>query len=88
MTDMRLACLRIFRSPIVQDPRRLQQDRLPLTDEELPEYHTASAGNHDAQGVAYAARERGAKANIRMPTITPPLKVDATKAWCRCGAAR
>ncbi|RBP97186.1 threonine ammonia-lyase [Bifidobacterium aemilianum] len=41
---------------------------------------TASAGNH-AQGVAYAARERGAKATIVMPQITPPLKVDATKAY-------
>ena len=39
-----------------------------------------SAGNH-AQGVAYAARERGAKATICMPQITPPLKVDATKAY-------
>ena len=35
---------------------------------------TASAGNH-AQGVAYAARERGAKATILMPQITPPLKL-------------
>ena len=41
---------------------------------------TASAGNH-AQGVAYAARERHAKATICMPQITPPLKVDATKAY-------
>ncbi|MFT8358612.1 threonine ammonia-lyase [Bifidobacterium aquikefiri] len=41
---------------------------------------TASAGNH-AQGVAYAARERGAKATIVMPQITPPLKVDATRAY-------
>lgn len=41
---------------------------------------TASAGNH-AQGVAYAARERGAKATIVMPRTTPPLKVDATKAY-------
>ena len=41
---------------------------------------TASAGNH-AQGVAYAARERGAKATICMPQITPQLKVDATKAY-------
>ena len=41
---------------------------------------SASAGNH-AQGVAYAARERGAKATICMPQITPPLKVDATKAY-------
>lgn len=32
-------------------------------------------------GVAYAARERGAKATICMPQITPPLKVDATKAY-------
>ena len=41
---------------------------------------TASAGNH-AQGVAYAARERHTKATICMPQITPPLKVDATKAY-------
>ncbi|MEE8685278.1 MAG: threonine ammonia-lyase [Bifidobacterium mongoliense] len=41
---------------------------------------TASAGNH-AQGVAYAARERGASAVIVMPRSTPPLKVDATKAY-------
>jgi threonine dehydratase len=41
---------------------------------------TASAGNH-AQGVAYAARERKAQATIVMPQITPPLKVDATKAY-------
>jgi threonine dehydratase len=41
---------------------------------------TASAGNH-AQGVAYAARERGAAATIVMPRTTPPLKVDATKAY-------
>lgn len=41
---------------------------------------TASAGNH-AQGVAFAARSRGAKATIVMPRITPPLKVDATRAY-------
>ncbi len=41
---------------------------------------TASAGNH-AQGVAYAARERGARAVIVMPQRTPPLKVDATRAY-------
>lgn len=41
---------------------------------------TASAGNH-AQGVAYAARERGAAATIVMPRITPPIKVDATRAY-------
>jgi len=52
-----------------------------LSDEELAHgIVTASAGNH-AQGVAYAARERGAKATICMPQITPPLKVDATKAY-------
>ncbi|RGW07348.1 threonine ammonia-lyase [Bifidobacterium pseudolongum] len=52
-----------------------------LTDDELERgIVTASAGNH-AQGVAYAARERGAKATILMPQITPPLKVDATKAY-------
>ena len=52
-----------------------------LSDEQLARgIVTASAGNH-AQGVAYAARERGAKATICMPQITPPLKVDATKAY-------
>ena len=40
---------------------------------------TASAGNH-AQGVAYAARECGAKAVIVMPTTTPLIKVHRTKA--------
>ena len=52
-----------------------------LSDDELAKgIVTASAGNH-AQGVAYAARERGARATIVMPQITPPLKVDATKAY-------
>ena len=40
---------------------------------------TASAGNH-AQGVAYAARECGAKAVIVRPTTTPLIKVNRTKA--------
>ena len=40
---------------------------------------TASAGNH-AQGVAYAAREFGASATIVMPTTTPLIKVNRTKA--------
>lgn len=40
---------------------------------------TASAGNH-AQGVAYAARECGARAVIVMPTTTPLIKVNRTKA--------
>ena len=39
---------------------------------------TASAGNH-AQGVAYAAREFGARAVIVMPTTTPLIKVNRTK---------
>lgn len=41
---------------------------------------TASAGNH-AQGVAYAAKEFGAKAVIVMPTTTPLIKVERTKAY-------
>ena len=40
---------------------------------------TASAGNH-AQGVAYAARSYGCKAVIVMPTTTPLIKVNRTKA--------
>ncbi len=41
-----------------------------------------SSGNH-AQGVAYAARELGAKAIIVMPENAPKIKVAATRA---CGA--
>lgn len=41
---------------------------------------TASAGNH-AQGVAYAAKLYGAKATIVMPTTTPLMKVNRTKAY-------
>ncbi|MGN0466697.1 MAG: threonine ammonia-lyase [Lachnospiraceae bacterium] len=40
---------------------------------------TASAGNH-AQGVAYAAKIFGVKATIVMPTTTPLIKVNRTKA--------
>ncbi len=40
---------------------------------------TASAGNH-AQGVAYAAKVFGAPATIVMPTTTPLLKVNRTRA--------
>lgn len=40
---------------------------------------TASAGNH-AQGVAYAARAYGVKAVVVMPTTTPLIKVNRTKA--------
>lgn len=41
---------------------------------------TASAGNH-AQGVAYAAKLYKAKAVIVMPTTTPLMKVNRTKAY-------
>ena len=41
---------------------------------------TASAGNH-AQGVAYAAKCYGMKAIIVMPTTTPLIKVNRTKAF-------
>jgi len=41
---------------------------------------TASAGNH-AQGVAYAAKLYGVKATIVMPTTTPLIKVNRTKAY-------
>ena len=51
-----------------------------LTDEERDRgLITASAGNH-AQGVAYAARNYGVKATIVMPTTTPLIKVERTKA--------
>ena len=40
---------------------------------------TASAGNH-AQGVAYAARERGVTCEVFMPESTPITKADATMA--------
>ncbi|WP_017208848.1 threonine ammonia-lyase [Clostridium beijerinckii] len=40
---------------------------------------TASAGNH-AQGVAYAAKAYNTKAIIVMPTTTPLMKVNRTKA--------
>ena len=51
-----------------------------LTDEERAHgLITASAGNH-AQGVAYAARHYGVRATIVMPTTTPLIKVERTKA--------
>ncbi len=40
---------------------------------------TSSAGNH-AQGVALAARNRGMRAVIVMPEITPSIKIDAVRA--------
>ena len=52
-----------------------------LSDEERSKgLITASAGNH-AQGVAYAAKEYGVKAVIVMPTSTPLIKVNRTKAY-------
>lgn len=52
-----------------------------LTEEEKAKgLITASAGNH-AQGVAYAAKEFGAKAVIVMPTTTPLIKVNRTKSY-------
>ncbi|MCR5656699.1 MAG: threonine ammonia-lyase [Butyrivibrio sp.] len=51
-----------------------------LSDEERAKgLITASAGNH-AQGVAYAAKSYGVKATIVMPTSTPLIKVNRTKA--------
>ncbi|MBP3736713.1 MAG: threonine ammonia-lyase [Lachnospiraceae bacterium] len=51
-----------------------------LSDEEREKgLITASAGNH-AQGVAYAAAKYGVKAVIVMPTVTPLIKVNRTKA--------
>ena len=41
---------------------------------------TASAGNH-AQGVAFAAQKAGIAATIVMPTTTPLVKVNNTKAY-------
>ncbi|MGI6118550.1 MAG: threonine ammonia-lyase [Bilifractor sp.] len=41
---------------------------------------TASAGNH-AQGVAYAAKAFGVHATIVMPTTTPLIKVERTRAY-------
>lgn len=52
-----------------------------LTDEERARgLVTASAGNH-AQGVAYSARETGAKATICMPKKTPVIKVNRTRSY-------
>ena len=52
-----------------------------LTEEERQRgLITASAGNH-AQGIAYAAQCYGVKAVIVMPTTTPLIKVERTKAY-------
>ena len=51
-----------------------------LSDEERARgVVTASAGNH-AQGVALAAQQFGCRATIVMPTTTPLIKVNRTKA--------
>ena len=49
-------------------------------DEKSKGVITASAGNH-AQGVAYAARCKGMKATIVMPTTTPLIKVNRTRSF-------
>ena len=41
---------------------------------------TASAGNH-AQGLAYAAKLAKVKATVCMPTVTPLIKINRTKAY-------
>lgn len=41
---------------------------------------TSSAGNH-AQGVAFAAREKGIRAVVCMPKSTPEIKVEATRRY-------
>ena len=52
-----------------------------LTDEQREKgLITASAGNH-AQGVAFAAKKYGVRATIVMPTTTPLIKVNRTKAY-------
>ncbi len=52
-----------------------------LTDQEKNRgLVTASAGNH-AQGVAYAAKQAGVPATVVMPTTTPLVKVNNTKAY-------
>lgn len=51
-----------------------------LTDDELANgVICSSAGNH-AQGVALAAKRRGARAVIVMPITTPSIKVEAVRA--------
>lgn len=52
---------------------------LSLTEEEMAHgIVCASAGNH-AQGVAYAAKLRGVKARIYMPSVTPQQKIQRVK---------
>lgn len=52
-----------------------------LTDEELQRGVVAASGGNHAQGVALAARDRGADATIVMPEVTPMAKIDATRSY-------
>jgi threonine dehydratase len=72
----RRACSRSAASSCAARPTRILQ----LTAEEISRgVITYSSGNH-AQGVAYAAREVGAKAVIVMPSNAPAIKRAATLA--------
>lgn len=52
-----------------------------LSDDEIKNGVIASSAGNHAQGVAFSAKKRGAKATIVMPKITPLLKVDATQSY-------
>lgn len=49
-------------------------------DEKSKGIIASSAGNH-AQGVAYSAKKQGIPSVIVMPTVTPLIKVEATKSY-------
>ena len=52
-----------------------------LSEDELKRGVIASSAGNHAQGVAYAAQAKAAPATIVMPSITPLIKVSATKAY-------
>lgn len=52
-----------------------------LSPEELKRGVVASSAGNHAQGVAYSATYCGSKAHIVMPTISPLIKVTATKGY-------
>ena len=52
-----------------------------MTDEERAKGIITASSGKQAQGVAYAAKEFGCKATIVMPTVTPLIKVNRTKAY-------
>lgn len=54
--------------------------RKALDDDPKASFVCASAGNH-AQGVAYAARHFGARAQIFMPVATPLQKIEKTRVF-------